>query len=245
MRTIMGIVLLAAWMATPVSVRAADRDKALAVIEQAVKAHGGAEALNKARTRSRSGQGVLTLGGEEPFTTEETVRLPDCCRMVLEIRRNRVLLVLNGDKGWNLPPGGAVREMNKEQFGERSEEMYVWWLMTLTPLQKEGFDLTPLPDAKVNGQEAAVVKVSSKGHPDASLFVEKKTGLLIKIARRAKEAGFAHDREYYYSEYKDFDGVKLPCKEIIIINSKTKLSEVKFTSYKLLSKIDDATFNKP
>ena len=245
MRTIMGIVLLAAWMATPVSVRAADRDKALAVIEQAVKAHGGAEALNKARTRSRSGQGVLTLGAEVPFTTEETIQLPNRCRVLIEVGRNRVLLVLNGDKGWTLPPGGAVREMNKEEFSERSEEMYVWWLMTLTPLQKDGFDLTPLPDAKVNGQETAVVKVSSKGHADASLFFEKKSGLLIKIARRAKEAGFVHDREYYYSDHKDCDGVKLPCKESIIINGKNKLSAVKFANYKLLSKIDDATFDKP
>jgi hypothetical protein len=244
MRTIIGIVLLTAWVGAPASVRAGDRDKALAVIEQSIKAHGGAEALTKAQTRSRSGQGVLTLSGDVPFTTEETVRLPDCCRMVLETGRNRVILVLNGDKGWMLPPGGAVQEMNKEQFGDRREEIYVWWLMTLTPLRKDSFELTPLPDTKVNGQEAAVIKVARKGHADVSLFFDKRTALLIKIARRAKEAGVPLDKDYYYSDHRDFEGAKLPGKEIITLNGK-KLSEVKFAGYKLLPKLDESTFNKP
>ncbi len=244
MRIIVGIALMALGLGIHTPVRAGERDKALAVIEQAIKAHGGAEALTKAQKRSRRGQGVLTLTGEVPFTTEETVHLPDRCRVVLEVGRNRVVIVLNGDKGWLLPPGGSAQPMNKEQLAERREEPYVWWLMTLTPLQKDGFDLTPLPDAKVNGQDAAVVKVASKGHPDSRLFFDKKTGLLVKIARRAREAGVPLDREYLYSDHKDFDGVKLPAKEIITINGK-KQSEVKFASYKLLSALDGATFNKP
>jgi hypothetical protein len=243
MRISLGIVLATA-MIVPASLEAADRDQALAVIEHAIKAHGGAEALNRAQTRSRSGQGVLTLSGDVPFTTEETVRLPDCCRMVLETGRSRVVLVLNGDKGWTLPPGGAAQAMSKDQFADRREEIYVWWLMTLTPLRKDGFELTPLPDAKVNGQEAAVIKVSSKGHSDVSLFFDKKNALLIKIARRAKEAGVPLDKEYHYSDHRDFDGARLPGKEIITLNGK-KLSEVKFAGYKMVPRLDDSTFDKP
>jgi hypothetical protein len=244
MRTTAGIVLIAASLGWSAPARADDRDKALAVIERAVKVQGGAEALNKAQTRSRTGQGKLALGGDLPFTTEETVQLPGRSRTVLEAGGRRQIVVLNGDKGWILPLGGAAQELNKEFFEELREEPYVWWLMTLTPLQKDGFELKPLPDAKVKDQDAYVVKVSSKGHPDATLFFDKRTDLLIKIARRARQAGVPLDKEYYYSDYKDFDGVRLPARELITLNGKP-LSEVTFTRYKLLSRIEDSTFAKP
>lgn len=242
-RIVVAITLVFAWLSAVPSLRAADRDKALAIIEEGIKAHGGAEALNKAQTRSRTGEGVLVLAGNLPFTTEEIVRLPDCCRTSLRAGSERRTVVINGGKGWMLS-GGAAQEMKKDLFNELREEPYVWLLETLTPLRKDDFQLTVLPDAKVNGRDAAVVKVSSKGHPDARLFFDKRTGLLIKIARRAKLAGLNCDKEYLYSDHKDYDGVKLPAKEITTING-NKESEVKFTTYKLLSKIEDKTFDKP
>jgi hypothetical protein len=229
----------------PVGAGDADRDKATAVIERAIKAHGGADALNKAMLRSRSGKGVaVSGGGEVPFSTEETVRFPDRSRTVLEFGRARLTLVLAGEKGWLSPAGGAAQAMTKEMFAEQREELYVWLLMTLTPLLKDDFDLEAQPDAKVNDRETAVVKVKSKGKPTASLFFDKKTGFLVKIARRAKETGVPVDKEYLYSDYKDYDGVQFPEKETITIFGK-KRSEVKFTNYKVLSKIADATFDKP
>src|SRR5262249_26193470 len=147
------------------------------------------------------------------------------------VQRAQLIVVLNGDKGWMLTGGGTAQEMNKETLSERREELYVWWLMTLTPLLKDGFELKPLADAKVNDREAAVVKVSRQGHSDLPLYSNKKSGLLVKIARRASEAGVALNKEYLYSDHKDFDGAKMPGKEIITMNG-NKLSEVKFTRCK-------------
>lgn len=242
MRTIVAIVL-GMGVLTPAARGAGDREKALAVVEQAIKAHGGADALNKAQTRSRNGRGELTLSGNIAFKAEEIVSLPERCRTVLEATGIRRVIVLNGAKGWMLT-GGTTQELNKELLAELREEPYVWWLMTLTPLQKDDFELTPLPDAKVNGDDASVIKVSHRGHVDVRMFFDKKTGLLVKIARRAKEAGIPLDKEYSYSDYKEYDGVKLPTKEITTVNGK-KLSEVKFTDYQLLAKVEDKTFDRP
>jgi hypothetical protein len=244
MRTLVRIMLMAVCAGAPVSVWASDRDKALAVIEQAIKAHGGAEALTKAQTRLRGGRGMGAITNNVPFNLEETFHLPDQDRLVVRVGAHRMIIVLNGDKGWQVPFGGAAQQIGKEMLQELREEPYVLWLATLVPLQKGGFDLMSLPDAKVNGQDAAVVKVSRKDHRDVSLFFDKKTSLLIKIRRRAKEASVAYDKEYSYSDYKDYDGVKLPSTEVIAHNGK-KVSEVKFTSYKLLSKIEESTFSKP
>src|SRR5690242_19221116 len=116
MRTFVGVMLAMVAVTAPISIRAADRDTALAVIEQGIKAHGGTEALEKAQKRSRSGQGVIVLNNNEvPFKTEETVSFPDRCRVDLDLGRTRLVVVLNGDKGW-MQAGGASQPMDKTTF---------------------------------------------------------------------------------------------------------------------------------
>ena len=53
-------------------------------------------------------------------------------------------------------------------------------------LTDKGFTLAALPDAKVLGQPAHVIKVSYKEQPDTSLFFDPKTGLLVKYLYRVK-----------------------------------------------------------
>jgi hypothetical protein len=243
MRTVVLVVWLL-WLGTPAAIHAGDREKALAVIEQAIKAHGGAEELNKAQLRSRTGKGViLTPSGEVPVTTEEIVQLPDRCRVVMDLRSNRIIVVLRGAKGW-IQPGGATQEMPKALFQERREDLYVWWLMNLTPLLKDEFTLLPLADDKVSGQDTSVVKVAHKEHAEVRLFFDKKSGLLVKIARRAAEAGDSLNKEIYLSEYKKFDGVMLPSKEVITHNG-IKYAVVSFSSYKIEPRVEERTFEKP
>ena len=53
---------------------AGDREDALAIIEQAVKAHGGDDALAKAAPAVRNGEGVMYQAGKEvKFTDEMTL----------------------------------------------------------------------------------------------------------------------------------------------------------------------------
>lgn len=243
MRCFMAIVV-AASLAVPAASPAGERDKALTIIEKAIKAHGGAEALNKAQMRSRTGQGVVSLGGEIRITTEETVRFPDSCRVVLNPQTNRIILVLNGDKGWT-QAGGVTQEMPKSALKEKQEELYVWWLMNLTPLLKDEFQLKPLGTAKVNGRDVSIVLASRKDYPDVRLFFDNESGLLVKMARRGTESGVPVAKDYLYSDHKEFDRVKMPTKEVILLNGTAKLSEIKFDNYKVLSRVEDKLFDKP
>lgn len=244
MRFFIGIVVAAAWLAAPVAGQAAERDQALAVLDKAIKAHGGTNALDKAQKRSRSGQGTFFVSGETKFRTEETVSFPNRCRVEVNPERSRIILVLDGDKGW-MQAGGETQELNKASLQEKQEELYVWRLMNLTPLRQDEFELKLLPDAKVKDRDAAVVLVSHKKYPAARLFFDKESGLLVKIARRATESGLLLSKEYVYSDHKEFDGVKMPTREVITLNGSVKFSDVKFSEYKILSRIEDKLFEKP
>jgi hypothetical protein len=221
----------------------ADDSEARAVVARAVKVQGGIEALQRAATASRKGKGSLFLTQETPFSCVETFHLPDQLRTSLELGRTPYVRVLDGDKGWVLQ-GGTTTDMSRVLLAEVREEAYVWWLVTLAPLVKEEFELTRLPEAKVNGRPASGVRASRKDRPDCALYFDKEDGHLVRIVRRARDAGVEVSKEYLYGDYKDIDGARQPTRETVLVNG-AKTSEVSYSDYRLLRRADDKEFQKP
>jgi hypothetical protein len=245
MRMMLGVLLVSAGLLAPATrLRADDRADALAVVDEAIKAHGGPDALAKAQSYTRTGSGTVSLFDKEiAITSEQTVSLPNRQRFAIEIdKKTRIVAVLNGDKGWE-SVGGPATEMAAARVKELAEEAYVLWLTTLTPLKKGDITLKPLPEKKVNTKPAVGLGVAGKGRPDVRLYFDKESHLLVKAEREAVEGGVKVDKEYFFGDYKEVDGVKLPTKLTEAVNGK-KFSEITLVVYKL-HKPDDAAFGKP
>jgi hypothetical protein len=245
MRKMWAVAAVAVLVAAAGPARADDREVAVALVEKAIKAHGGEDALGRTRTLSRSGTGTMTLFGNNSSFTEETLfALPDRIRITVDPKNGtRVTLVLNGDKAWKVI-GGAPLEMDKPGVEEIREEAYVLWLATLTPLLKDTYTLSTLPDGSAEGEPVAGVKVVAKGHFDAKLYFSKRSHLLLKIERHAREAGQQLEKTYIFGDYKDVDGVQLPTRELQLLNGKKFIERTQAT-YKILRRADDAAFAKP
>ncbi len=235
----LGLLLLAA---SPV---AASDKEALAVVERAIKAHGGEAALVKALMCKRTDTGTQALLGRDmPFVSQVTRSLPDKVRLQIELdKRVKTTIVLNGDRGWQTEGGPAV-ELLTQRLKELREESYLWWLTTLVPLTKPGFTLSIVSDIKVDGEAAAGIKVVRKGHADTRMYFLKRNGLLAKIERTTTEAGLSVDKEYLYSTFKDFDGVKLPTREVVKVNGR-KWTAFTISDYSFPTKFDKSTFSRP
>jgi len=238
-------VALAFW--TPA--RADDPNPAMAVIDAAIKAHGGLENLAKTQGMKRTAAGTISFFGQEvAFTDEMIVKLPERWRWTFEGgpqgQKTRFVVVYNGGKAWQSAAGG-VTEVTKDRLREIGDEVYRLWIVTLAPLKTEkGFSLIALADSKVNGRDASCVLVSRQGQSDLKLFFDRATGLLVKIERKTKEAGIPTEKAYFYSGHTDVDGVKLPSKYIEESNGK-KVVDVSTISYQLLPRADDSLFEKP
>jgi hypothetical protein len=239
----LALVLLVLFVPMPV-LRADDHADALAIVDDAIKAHGGVDALAKAQAYTRKGTGNVKPFDKEMSLTEElTVSLPDRMRLSSEIDKTaHVLVVLNGDKGWQ-STGGPASEVGAIRLKEVADEASVLWLATLTPLKKDIFILKPLSEKKVNDKPAVGISVSAKSRPEVRMYFDKGSHLLVKIEREALQGGKKVDKEYQYGDYKEVDGVKLPGRLTELMNG-NKFSEITVTSYKL-HKPDDATFSKP
>ncbi len=226
-----------------------DRETALAILDAAIKAQGGAEALAKTQTIVRTASGQMTVADKPVSITEQlTARWPDRVRRELEIKQGemtqRVILVLGGDKGWHLA-GGTSGEMTPQRVQELRDDGLAQQMATLIPLRKDtSFALAPLPETKVDGKPALGVSVSRKGMNDIQLYFDKETHLLIRMTRRASEAGTAVAKEETYAEYKEFDGVKLPTRIVQSVEGK-KVLAISEATYKFPGKVEDAVFGRP
>jgi hypothetical protein len=218
---------------------------ALEVIDRAIKAHGGADALAKVATVVRTGSAVQVIGTMElSLTTEVTLGLPARMRgdFASQDKALRIIMVLNGDRAWRSSNGMAV-ELPKEAVEELQEEAYVEWVSTLVPLKQDGFDLSPADAKMVNGKPTVAIKVARKGHQDETLYFEKDTGLLVELERKTRTAGLFLNKEYIFSDFKEFNGVKLPTKRTELLAGK-KAAELTGAMYRF-DKVDEGKFARP
>jgi hypothetical protein len=248
MRDFPRLALALVLVIVPSAGRADEPADAQAILDRALKAHGGAEAFARTRQLIRTVSGSMSfLGKDLPFTAEETMDLPGRFRAAYELsvggQKYPLTLVIDGNRGWRAT-GGMVLDLAAEELQELKEEIYVWWLATLAPLKDKSFALAPVPDAQVEGKPAAGVKVTRLGHEDVRLFFDKGSGLLVKIERRGKEMGAIVAKEYLFAGHKNFDGLLLPTKYVNVTNGK-KIAEVSSISYRLPNRFEDGTFSRP
>ncbi len=249
MRRMLGWMLTIGYsLVAAAELSAADAGTAKAVIDAAIKAHGGPERLAKTELMARQAKGIASFGQDLPFTDEWVLQLPERWRWTFNIgpsgQQGRLLLVVNGDKGWQ-SSNGTTADISKERLEELREEAYVMWLSTLLPFMKENrFTLAPVADVEVDGRPAVGVKVTHPGRPEVRLYFDKQSGLLVKIARRAREANLAVEKEYLYRAHKGFEGIQLPTKYAELAAGK-KLIEAIEISYQFPRSVDDKAFARP
>lgn len=228
---------------------AADRDAALAVVNEAVTAQGGAEALEAGHVRVRQAAGVTTPKDQGPisFTEELTLDLPGRLRHVVDVSaqgvKRQVIQVLDRDHGWR-SISGNVSDLARDDLEELQEEAFVAWIATLVPLRAPEFKLSLLPQTEIDGRPAAVVRVRTRGHPDSHLFFDRRSGLLVKIERQAPFVGVRVKRTYVYKDYRNFGSLRLPTREVQFIHA-DKWTELSIRSYRFPGHVDDSLFKKP
>jgi hypothetical protein len=246
MRTLRTTLSLAAVLALAGEEVRADDNPAIKVIDRAIKAHGGEKALAKTVRMERSAQGKLVVQGRAvPFSEKLTAHRPDRMRMSMSFDggKSRLLVVINKEKGWQ-STGGAATELGDKRLADYRTEMYAHWLTTLLPLKDDGVTLKLLDEAQVNRRPAQVVRVSQKGQDEVTLYFDKKSGLLVKLTRPARDAGQTVDRAEFFSDHKKFAGVVRATKHFVYVDGK-KTAEITVSSYQFPTKLDERLFNRP
>jgi hypothetical protein len=117
--------------------------------------------------------------------------------------------------------------------------------ITMLPLKGNGFKYEATGEEKVGDKPAVVLKVTGPDGKDFSLYLDKESGLPVKLV--AKVLGFQGDEftsETTYANYKDFGGIKKATK-IEVKRDGEPFQNWEISEFKVLDKVDAETFTEP
>jgi outer membrane lipoprotein-sorting protein len=250
MRHVCGGVLILWWsMAAATSARADDQADGRAVLDQAIKAMGGAKKLAALKTGTGKAKITIQKGGDSGTVTVDAswqgltqYRIEGDAEFNGQSHKGTI--VVNGNKGWIQDDNQSKAIPEIVPFIKNL--FYAARLPQLLPMLKgKDFTLSPLGELKIDGRAALGLRVNHKGFKDVSLFFDKKTHLPVKSEVQEKEPEGSKEVTvtFVYSEYKDFDGVQHPTKVRIKVDEQDLTMEV--SEVHAEEKLEDNLFDKP
>ena len=224
------------------NLRAADPDLK-AIVEKAIKAHGGLEALKKYPGGEYKIEGDAIIVGEKAkLASTISYALPDKFRMTVETtvleKKSSLIVVVNGDKV-KATSNGKVEDLKDNVKAEFKQLAAVQEVSLLYPLlDTDKFTLKALNGERIDSKEVEVILVTRKGMKDIKMYFDKEFGLLVRFVHKMPSAlGGEVDHEVNQSEFKEFFGVKYPTVQKIKQQGKDYMT-LKFTDVKLIEKPD-------
>jgi hypothetical protein len=225
-------------------------DEVQAILDRAIKAHGGPEKLAKQGTLQTRSKGTVEVMGQSlPFTEESTVQTPGQLKSVLQLeiagQTINITTVFDKDKGW-IQAQGNTMDMDEKVLAAVKEQLFIMSMAKLTKLRDKKDEVSLVGDDKVEGHDVVGLRVAPKGHKDCNLYFDKKTGLLAKLAYRTTDptSGQEISEERIIQEYQDLDGMKV-AKKVLVKHDGQKHLDAEVLEVKFLEKVDDSTFAKP
>jgi outer membrane lipoprotein-sorting protein len=249
MKTLLFSVLAVGLLFAGGAAGADDQPDAKTLLDKAIKAMGGQAKLANLNTVSAKAKITGSPGGQEI-----TVDIDGLWQGMNQYRADanvqeggnnfRGVLVFNGDKGWikkgdntKDAPDGVVPFIQNIFYAGRMPQL-------LPALKDKAYTLAPLGEVKVGTQAAVGLSIRHSDRKDVSLFFDKQSGLPLKSeVRLADPKGKEITVEFHYSDYKDFDGVKLSSKVMIKVDDaefNMELSDIKG-----VEKVDASQFDRP
>jgi len=224
-------------------------DESRAIIDRAIKAHGGAKKLEAVKAVQIKMKGKIYQPMEAAFTGEISSQPPDKLKLSIDIEVNNMnfafVQVFDGKKGWQ-SIGGMTKEVDADEVKEFKEQAHVEEVSSLVVLKDKSYKLSALGDSKVGDQDTVGVQITKKGMRDVNLYFDKKSHLLLKAEYRALDPSKQEvTQEKLFLNYKDVGGMQMPGKMVVNNDGKKFLALEIPEATPMETPFDDSVFAKP
>jgi hypothetical protein len=189
-----------------VFVRSCYPQDASKIIDQAVKAAGGAKALSRVQAFSVDGI-IQDAGSDKPGTYTLRVKLPN--RYYTEVRTDGKTLIeaYNGKSAWHQTESGQFATLLGAQALE-IEAAAQYYNARLLALSKKKIGTAMKGPVSLHGRETFQVELTYPTGVQWEVFFDQQSHLVV--AEKASIAGVS--REIYYDDYREVNGIKVPHK---------------------------------
>jgi hypothetical protein len=183
------------------------------LLDQALKAAGGADKLAKLKNVTWKMKAAFTKGATVNLNMAASAQGWDRLRMKADVEINgmqkNMVMVMTDKNAWvnrdgetKEPPAKEIDPFRESYFALRATHM-------LATLKGKGYELSHLGEVNVKDQPAIGLRISRKDKPDVNLYFDKKTYLAVKTALRVPgPQGQDLEIELFFSEHKEFGDLK-------------------------------------
>jgi len=174
------------------------------LLDKYLAAVGGADALQKITSRVQ--KGTLTAFGGQHFPVDVYSKAPDKRVSVMHLQSGDSVTAFDGKQGWLSVPG-RVHTMSAAENAAAHIDADLYLPAHLKTLyQKFRVDV----GEKIDGHETYLVVGRSEGQPSLRLYLDKESGLLLRLVRYAETPLGRNPTQIDYADYRDANDVKAP-----------------------------------
>jgi hypothetical protein len=174
------------------------------LLDKYLAAIGGAEALWKITSRVQ--KGTLTAFGGQHFAVEVYSKAPDKRVSVMHLQGGDSVTAFDGKQGWLSVPGRVHKMSAAENEATRIDADLYLPAHLKTLYQK--FNVAS--GEKIDGHETYMVVGRNEGQAPLRLYLDKDSGLLLRLIRYAETPLGRNPMQIDYADYRDASGVKAP-----------------------------------
>jgi len=174
------------------------------LLDKYLAAIGGGEGLHKITSRVQ--KGTLTAFGGQHFPMELYAKAPDKRVSIMHLQNGDSVTAFDGKQGWLSVPGRVHMMSAAENDAARIDADLYFAAHVKTLYQK--FSVTA--GEKIDGHETYLVVGRSEGRPPLRLYLDKESGLLLRLIRYAETPLGRNPTQIDYADYREANGVKMP-----------------------------------
>ena len=174
------------------------------LLDKYLSAVGGAEALQKITTRVQ--KGTLTAFGGQHFPVDVYAKAPGKRFSVMHLSNGDSITAFDGNQGWLSVPGRVHVMSATENAAARIDADLYFPLHVKTLYQKFRVDA----GEKIAGHETYLLVGHSEGQPPLRLYLDKESGLLLRLVRYAETPLGRNPTQIDYADYRAANNVNMP-----------------------------------
>ena len=174
------------------------------LLDKYLAAVGGAEALQKITTRVQ--KGTLTAFGGQHFPVDVYAKAPAKRLSVMHLSNGDSITAFNGSQGWLSVPG-RVHIMSAAENTAARIDADLYFPLHVKSLYQE---FRVEAGEKIAGRDTYLAVGQNEGQPPLRLYLDKESGLLLRLVRYAETALGRNPTQIDYADYREDNGVKMP-----------------------------------
>jgi hypothetical protein len=174
------------------------------LLDKYLAAVGGADALQKITSRVQKGS--LVVAGNPATPVDVYAVAPDKRVSVVHMKNGDSVTAFNGQQGWlSIPARTHVMSAAETDAARIDADLY--FAANVKSLYQK---FSVASGEKIDNHDTWLVVGRSEGKPPLRLYLDKDSGLLLRLMRYAETPLGRNPTQIDYADYRSADGVQIP-----------------------------------